>query len=76
VKIPILSNIYIIFICKAHQHKAACMQIRLSKNNDLDGVSHVLFLLYFMLFYSVQRRCPALQAALYKCHLVIVTDWN
>jgi len=25
---------------KAHQHKAACMKIKLSKNNDHDGVSH------------------------------------
>jgi len=30
----------ILIIFKARQHKAAGVQIRLSKNNDHDGVSH------------------------------------
>ena len=34
----------------------------------------ISFSLYFMLFYSAQHRCPVLYVALYKCHLVIVTE--
>ena len=31
---------YYYYYCLAHQHKAAGIEIKLSKNNDHDGVSH------------------------------------